>query len=255
MTQGPRPCPACGSGRGAKRGSKDGYDILVCDDCRSVYTSRLPAEAEAEDYDAYYTEANLTTPDFINERVREIVSGFDAYRKTNRFLEVGFGAGTILDEAKRQGWDVVGTEVSGTACEHARRKGNEVYHGELRTAAFPDGSFDVVAASEIVEHLPDPAGELAEIVRILRPGGLFWGTTPSARSLSFRLMGPAWSTVSPPEHVQLYSPQGARLMLEKAGFTKVTLLTSGLNPAEIMSYYRGRKEERFDRVGAAYELN
>ena len=189
--------------------------------------------------------------------MREIVAAFGKYRRTGRFLEIGFGAGTILEEAKRQNWEAYGTEVSGTACEHARKRGHDVFHGELSEAEFESGSFDVVAASEILEHLPDPSAELAEIERILRPGGLFWATTPSARSLSFRLMGKSWTTISPPEHTQLYSARGARMMLDKAGFSDVRLVASGLNPSEIKHHFRSERSEgeRFDRVGTAYELN
>jgi SAM-dependent methyltransferase len=252
-----RPCPACLSTDARVAGPKNGYDILVCRSCGTIYTSRLPEASETEDYDAYYTDANLTTPEFIRDRVREIVEEFATYRVTNRFLEIGFGAGTILSEAQRQGWDAYGTEVSATACEHAREAGRQVFHGELREAKFESDHFDIVAASEILEHLPDPAAELAEIVRILRPGGLFWATTPSARSLSFRVMGPEWTTISPPEHTQLYSIAGARLMLLKAGFEEIRLVTSGLNPSEIVNHFRGGPAhgERFDRVGTAYELN
>jgi len=256
MAEASRACPACSAIEARDGGSKDGYEIRVCRSCSTIYTSRLPAEAEVEDYDAYYTEANLTTPAFIQDRVREIVAGFGKYRRTGRFLELGFGAGTILEEARNQGWEVLGTEVSAPACEQAVKKGYEVFHGTLTEATFPDDEFDVVAASEILEHLPDPAGELKEIYRILRPGGVFWATTPSARSLSFRLMGSRWTTISPPEHTQLYSEQGARRMLEGAGFREIRMITSGLNPSEIMNYYRQSSESgRFDRVGTAYELN
>ena len=78
-----------------------------------------------------------------------------------------------------------------------------MWHGTLKDAGFDDGQFDVITASEILEHLDDPLGELTEIARILRPGGLLWATTPSARSLSFRVMKERWTVISPPEHTQL----------------------------------------------------
>ncbi len=53
-------------------------------------------------------------------------------------------------------------------------------------AAFPSEHFDVITAAELVEHLCDPQALLHEVARILRPGGLFWMTTPHARGLSGR---------------------------------------------------------------------
>ena len=252
-----RPCPACSGTEARFCGSKNKFDIFVCVHCESIFTAHLPAEDETEDYDAYYTDANLSVPDFIADRVREIVGQFDGYRETNRFLDIGFGSGTILDEAKNQSWDVFGTEVSETAFDHGKKLGHQVSHGTLAEARFEDNFFDVVTASEILEHLPDPEQELREVVRILRPGGLFWATTPSARSLSFRLMKEMWTIVSPPEHTQLYSKAGAAMMLRKAGFDNVKMLTTALNPAEIVNYYRSPKKssENFDRVCKGYELN
>ena len=252
-----RPCPACSSEQAAFCGSKNNFDIFVCGGCASIFTSQLPAEDEAEDYDAYYTDANLAAPEFISERLREIISEFRGYRTTNRLLDIGFGSGTILNEAQDQGWDAFGTEVSRTAFDHAEKKGWRVFHGTLRDAGFEDGFFDVVTASEILEHLPDPKQELREIARILRPGGLFWATTPSAKSLSFRLMKEKWTIISPPEHTQIYSKTGAEMMLKKAGFENIKLLTTALNPAEIVNYYRSPKKsvKNFDRVSRAYELN
>lgn len=248
-----RPCPACQADEARPAGEKDGFEILVCRRCDSIYTSSLPAVTESEDYDAYYSEVNLTIPGFIKERVKEIVGGFAPYRRTGELLDIGFGSGILMDEAARQGWKPFGTEVSATACDHARGNGHDVFHGELRAAGFEAGRFDVVAASEILEHLAEPQAELNEIARILRPGGLLWATTPSARSLSFRLMGSRWTTISPPEHTQLYSVKGARLMLECAGFTKIELRTTGLNPGELINYYKGGPAG-YKRVDAGYEL-
>ncbi len=252
-----RPCPACDSLNARQSGHKNGYEFFVCSTCESIFTGRLPVANEHEDYDLYYNESNLTAPEFVVARIGEIVNGFSRYRSTNRLLDVGFGAGTIMQVAEMASWEVCGTEISLPAVEHARSIGRRVHQGTLSSAGYPDHHFDVITASEILEHLPDPLAELKEIHRILRPGGLFWGTTPSARSLSFRLMKQKWSVLSPPEHTQLYSKFGARLMLAKVGFKNVQFHTFGLNPAEIIDYYRqGNKPvKEFDRVTTSYDLN
>ena len=257
-----RPCPACKSGVSKYVGTKNGFEIIACGDCSTLFTTSLPTELETQDYDEYYDSSNLTVPEFIKRRGREIVSDFEAYRKENRFLEIGFGAGTILEAAESAGWEVFGQEVSRPAVEHANARGFNTFLGELHEANYPDEYFDVVIASEIIEHLVEPEKVLAEIRRILRPGGVFWGTTPFARSISYRVMGIDWSTLSPPEHLQLYSIRGIKGMLERAGFSTVKLRTTGANPMEIASYLRSflksKDEEQpqtFDRVQSAYKLN
>lgn len=257
-----RACPACRSRVSRYVGSKNGFEIIACRDCSTLFTTSLPTELETQDYDGYYDSSNLTVPEFIKRRGREIVSDFEAYRKENRFLEIGFGAGTIMEAAESAGWVVYGQEVSRPAVEHANARGFNTFLGELHEANYPDEYFDVVIASEIIEHLVEPEKVLAEIRRILRPGGVFWGTTPFARSISYRVMGINWSTLSPPEHLQLYSLTGMKGMLERAGFSNVKMRTTGANPMEIASYLRTQlkgkgddQDSTFDRVQSGYKLN
>lgn len=86
-------------------------------------------------------------------------------------------------------WETFGVEVSKTAVENAKNFGFNVFHGELHEANYSANFFDVIIASEILEHLYDPRKLVREVYRILRPGGLFWATTPSSRGLSSLLSG------------------------------------------------------------------
>jgi 2-polyprenyl-3-methyl-5-hydroxy-6-metoxy-1,4-benzoquinol methylase len=238
-------------------GSKSGFEIESCSKCGSIYTAQLPEAGAQENYDEYYSEANLSVPEFIKTRVKEIVEEFEPYRLSNRLLDIGFGAGTVLETAAEKNWNVSGLEVSGPAIDHARARGFDVFKGFLREAKYPSDHFDVVTASEILEHLDAPLVDLAEIARILRPGGLFWATTPSATGISRRVMGVNWSVVSPPEHTQLYSKCGIEAMLRRTGFKVAAIRAYGTNPLEIVNYFRpGRKSAaQFNRVETAYSLN
>ena len=116
-----RACPACHSATVLARTKSTLND--PCRRCKSLFTSALPDAELAEDYDSYYSEANLTIPDFINQRLDEIVSEFATYRQNGRFLDVGFGAGTLLEAARRADWQTSGVEVAESAVEHVRRRG------------------------------------------------------------------------------------------------------------------------------------
>ena len=56
---GRRLCPGCGSGEGAPRGGKSGFELLGCRACRTLYVAALPAAEAAENYEGYYDEGNL----------------------------------------------------------------------------------------------------------------------------------------------------------------------------------------------------
>ena len=256
-----RPCPACKSVKGTEKGDKNDHRVVVCAVCHTIYTTTDSTVAPEESYGEYYTAANLEVPEFITARAAEIIRGFDALRKNNRMLDIGFGSGGLLEAARDQGWNAHGIEVSLPAVEHARDKGFEVFHGTLEEARYPDDHFDLITASEILEHLPDPQSSLKEIARILRPGGMLWATTPSSKSLSFRLMGIDWSMVAPPEHSQLFSAKAVKKMLRDAGFSHVEVKTHGLRPGELLEYYKKKKRTAAkdqpgpDSLCQAYQLN
>lgn len=262
-----RLCPACGQQGGRDRGRKNTFKLLSCRTCATLYTAQSPDPSQQEDYDAYYTPENLMVPEFINRRLDEIVATFRSYKKSNRLLDVGCGAGSFLEAAARDNWEAFGVEISQTAAEHVRRQGFEVFCGELEKADYQDGYFDVVIASEVLEHVLDPKALLESVARVLRPGGLLWATTPHGRGISARLLDLAWTTVCPPEHLQLFSVNSIKAMLSSAGFRRVEVVTHGVNPFEIVHelyrrFLRHRELQNgntaggtFDRVESSYQLN
>lgn len=251
-----RACPACQAIDYSQRGTKSGFEILACRRCKTLFTAQLPDAEKRQDYDSYYSETNLTVPDFINQRLDEILSGFSVYRQNGRLLDVGFGAGTLLEAAERAGWKPYGVDVSESASAHARSLGFEVFCGTLQAANYPDNHFDVITASEVLEHVPDSEGVLREIARVLRPGGLLWMTTPHARGVSSYLLGLNWSIVSPPEHLQLFSVPALKKMLDQNGLRCIRVTTEGVNPYELLQGLRGAEPEKpHDRVTSGYYLN
>jgi ubiquinone/menaquinone biosynthesis C-methylase UbiE len=96
-------------------------------------------------------------------------------------LDVGCGPGTLsADLAQRVApGQVVGIDVESDVVELARRHATDVgasnvefLVGDFRTAGLAPASFDVVHAHQVLQHLSDPVGALAEMARLARPGGL-----------------------------------------------------------------------------------
>lgn len=256
-----RNCPACHNSQTKQIGEKNTFLMLTCQNCHSLYSSYLPIGEEAENYNEYYTESNLKVPDFILSRLDEIIEDFQPFFTNGRLLDIGFGAGTLMQVARDKSWQTTGVEVSKPAIEHAQKLGFEVFYGELSEAKYPANHFDVVTASEILEHCPQSEILLDEVVCILRPGGLIWATTPSANGLSYKLTGLDWTIICPPEHLQLFSKKAIRLIIKKAGFSQLKIQTFGFNPFEIIDTIwrlatNGReKKHTFNRVGTGYALN
>lgn len=260
-----RPCPACESVSANRMGDKGGFDWLRCLDCGTLYVSTLPTNESRMHYETggYYNNENLDVPSFVTSRLEEIVDSFAPYRQTNRLLDVGCGAGTLLSVAKQAGWNAEGVEVSIPTVDILRKQGLTVFPGELAQAEFPDAHFDVVTAAELIEHVPDPSSLIAEVARVLRPGGIFWATTPHSHGASGRVLKLKWSVVSPPEHLHLFSVRGLSGVVARHGFQRVKVKTEGLTAGELMGAFRSRAQAGGgsaisngpERVKSDYKLN
>ena len=254
-------CVACGFNDSQPVGVKNDLDLVSCRKCLTLYTPYSPWYSSEYYYDTYYPEASLSPPAFVQTRLEEITAEFAPHRKTNRLLDIGCGAGNLLQAARKNGWNAQGLDVSPSAIKHVRQLGFEVFQGELQNAGLPAQQFDVITAAEILEHLSDPRLLLLEVSRLLRPGGLFWTTTPHARGLSARLLGLNWRCVWPPEHLQLFSAKGMKTLLRDVGFKQIRVRTTGGNPFEIFHALGTKKDapktadQHFDRVLTGYQLN
>lgn len=255
-----RPCPACEETTATCRGTANGYPLLKCCYCYTVYTADLAVDDPEGEYEQYYSDENLTAPSFIGKSLDRTIGSFDAYRRSNRLLDVGFGGSFAMEAAARAGWDCDGVEVSKPAVEHAHSLGLNAFHGELQDADFGDGTFDVVVMSEVLEHVTDPRGLLAEVRRVLRPGGLMWLTTPNCSGLSARLLRLRWTVLAPPEHLHLFSRRGLLHLLESTGFSPTRMVTENFNPLEVVNALKARGASSphgggdFDRVRAGYSV-
>jgi SAM-dependent methyltransferase len=257
-----RACVACGSSSAQNLGVKNELEIVCCRGCGTIYTPYSPWYSSQYFYLGYYLKPEeVDTPAFVKERLDEITAEFAPYRQTNKLLDIGCGAGGLLEAARKHGWQAQGLDVSSHAAKHVRELGFEVFEGELSEAAYPSAQFDVVTAAELLEHIFEPRALLREVARILRPGGLFWTTTPHARGISGRMLGLKWRCVWPPEHLQLFSIRGLKALLREAGFRDIHVDTTGGNPVEIWHALGRTKsapktvDQHFDRVLTSYQLN
>ncbi len=232
----PGSCPACGGSGGKPQRVVRAGLIATCRNCGSLFRTPQPTEDELNGiYDeAYYhpwgvdrdetiaEQTKRTTFARLLERVEDLLP--KTAESSPRLLDVGAATGLLLVEARRRGWEPHAVEINDYAVEVLRERigPDRVHAGPLTTCEFPDGSFDAITMTDLLEHVLDIDAALTQARRLLRPGGVLCITTPDADSMSRRLMGRRWLHLKA-EHVVCFSRQGVRIALDRSGFDAVRI--------------------------------
>ena len=105
--------------------------------------------------------------------------------RTGRILEIGCSGGLLMEQLRADGYrQMTGIDISSDAVELCRRKGIPDAHVmDAQQPAFADAQFEVITASDVLEHLADEAGALREWFRILKPGGVLIVFVPAFQLL------------------------------------------------------------------------
>ena len=158
---------------------------------------------------------------------------FDRLRvgRGTKFIDVGAGAGRHSYEALRRGANVTSYDL-----DEVELKGVEdmfgamelegevppggsakIEVGDILDIPHPDGSFDVVLASEILEHVPEDVQAISELVRILAPGGTLAVTVPAwfPEWVCWQLSDEYHANEG--GHIRIYKESELRAKLEDAG--------------------------------------
>ncbi|MFP5373145.1 MAG: class I SAM-dependent methyltransferase [Actinomycetes bacterium] len=149
-------------------------------------------------------------------------------------LDLGCGEGRHAFEALRRGASVVAVDWGTSEVETTRRwlgaiaaageapadAAYEVVRADLRALPVPDASVDRVIASEVLEHIPDDGAALADIARVLKPGGRVAVTVPR--------YGPervCWALSD-----EYHANEGGHVRIYRAGLLRARLAAAGLVP-------------------------
>lgn len=125
-----------------------------------------------------------TAPEFVGPRheLRErlLLDLFLSASPGPEVLDAGAGQGTMAAHLERLGYEVTSTDVSSTAVEILReRLSGPVAEATVANLPFDDESFDGAVLGEVLEHVEDDRGALAELARVLRPGGVLALSVPA----------------------------------------------------------------------------
>jgi ubiquinone/menaquinone biosynthesis C-methylase UbiE len=199
------------------------------DDLRALYEDRAAQQ---------YAEARPLPDPRIDRKFAKICELVRSELPCEAFLDAGCGDGRYLAAlapelpARR-----AGTDLSARILETARtRIDADFRQANLETLPFADGEFDLVLCSQVIEHVLDADAGIAELVRVLRPGGTLVVSTDNARNYvsrvvnaprtavvrAFRLRGARGRIESP---ATAYTERSFRALLEHGGLSVERLET------------------------------
>ncbi|HXJ82001.1 MAG TPA: class I SAM-dependent methyltransferase [Candidatus Methylomirabilis sp.] len=170
-----------------------------------------------------------------------------------RYLDVGCGSGGSLGAAKALGWRVTGIEMDRAAAERARRFTEDIHAGDILGVSLPGGSFDVVTAFHVLEHVPDPVAVVRRMLAWLAPGGLAIIEVPNAGGLGASLFGPAWSGLELPRHLCHFTPGTLGRAVEQAGGRIVWCWHQAKPRYYLWSLGHSLRDRGWDRMARATE--
>jgi SAM-dependent methyltransferase len=204
-----QPCPGCGNKPARFLGKRGGKyhrtslgvatDIWQCSTCALIYPNPVPIPirgpsqhygVDAGEYFSNHDEHGKQHAAVeLLEQARAIVDQTVAMRgQPASLLDIGCGRGELLSTALSRGWRGVGIDASPTFAEYATQvSGSKVYNLSLGDCRFEPARFDVAVLSGVLEHLYNPVETIAEVARILKPGGALFLDVPNETGLYCRL--------------------------------------------------------------------
>src|SRR6266550_773550 len=157
----------------------DTAEILICRDCDIlVRHEQKPPQFETDHYESFAMERMLRA--HINAYRRKARRYRFLLPAGARVVEVGSYVGGFLHVAREWSWNAIGVDVGQDTSHFARAHGYETLDGSLEDWRFADRAFDGVFIWNTFEQIADPKQLLAEVRRILKPGGVLVIRTPNA---------------------------------------------------------------------------
>ncbi|MEO0250249.1 MAG: class I SAM-dependent methyltransferase [candidate division WOR-3 bacterium] len=146
------------------------------------------------------------------ELILTLVQDWLGEHSNGLFLEAGCGTGAMLKTLEQWGL-VIGVDLATPALEFCRRRGCAyLVQASVERLPFPEETFDLITALDLLEHVEDDQGALSEFYRVLKPGGLLALTVPAYRFL--------WSGHDIAlHHKRRYTASLLRSRLKQAKFT------------------------------------
>jgi 2-polyprenyl-3-methyl-5-hydroxy-6-metoxy-1,4-benzoquinol methylase len=244
-------CPLCGSTKKISSeiilaDSKKPTTILECKTCGLFYLADLH-KSRTEVYGKNYSVWGADEKAIVDVVADSKRGNFKLLLKKLRrhmdfkgksILDVGTGNGYLLEVAKDMGFsECYGLELSKSAAKIASKKfPGHIFNCEIGKLSAKQ-KFDVIALTDLVEHLPNIAKDFKIIMSHLKKGGYVIITTPNTDSFTRTLAGKKWYQYKF-EHVVYFNKQSMRKLLEGFDIERLSNNTKSLKLAYYKSYMK-----------------
>lgn len=207
-------------------------DFRRCPSCSLVLRAVFPSESELIEIYRQAYEAEKISGGGTNQE-----SGLYAAKSyaslirhqlkhsTARVLDYGAGSGQLVAQLRTKGILAEGLEFSAEArryCENVRGFSLLSDLGEVK-----EGQYDFVSMIEVIEHLTELQTTLAELHRVLAPGGTLLVTTPNLEGYRARTEKGYWHEACKKFHLFLFTEDSLRFQLDQAGFSSFNRMRFG----------------------------
>jgi len=188
---------------------------LVYADPRPTFKSILPTYQESN-WAKEITLRKLKRPQ-VNLIHRQIVlDAMHFHPNPKSLFDVGYGAGTLMMEARKLGLEAEGNEINHYAIELMRKHGFTVYESPTHELKL-DKKYDIMTALDYVEHSMVPFTDLKWMSNHLNPAGILYLKTLYLGCPNHKRMGDDWNLFEQ-GHFHYFYPNVLRNMLHDAGF-------------------------------------
>ncbi len=189
------------------------FEIKRCACCGLGHTVPQPAELGRYYAARYYGNRHSFTARLCSARRMRFVGACAGRGDGKRLLDIGCGDGSFLLEARRAGWDVMGTELNPSMAGEA---GLDVRED---IALFGDEvKFHCITMWHTLEHMRDIPSMLWHAARLLAPEGRLVVAVPDWGGMQAKIFGPRWLHLDVPRHLYHFDAGALRRSLEAAGF-------------------------------------
>jgi SAM-dependent methyltransferase len=203
------------------------FSIITCGACQLAFTWPSPANMDVFYPASYRNFGKLTSGILRFFYSRRVNRWLATSPRSGSVLEIGCGAGLMLQRFKHAGWTVMGIERDDRLAAQAQQLGVDVTSAPIESLP-QEPRFDLIVMFNVLEHIAAPLQLVQQCAMRLTPHGKLLLSMHNIDSWQARLMGGCWFHLDPPRHLIHFSPSTLGALLSTAGLAIESIRFSSL---------------------------